>query len=143
MEKFLAALAVFLLLLAFGCASLPSGSQAIPQKANGTLVGKVSMGPQCPVEPCDPLPNYGEVYGNMKVFAYKSGVKAAETQLSSDGSYLLYLPPGEYIIDVSNPAGVELGLANRPPVGAAIPQAVTVKSNEQVRADFDIDTGVR
>ena len=51
-----------------------------------------------------------------------------------DGNYRVSLPPGEYVLDVQGrrPGGVR-----------ANPQPFTVVSNQTVRVDMDIDTGVR
>ena len=50
------------------------------------------------------------------------------------GNYRTSLPPGEYVLDVQGrrPGGVR-----------ANPQPFTVVSNQIVRVDMDIDTGVR
>ena len=50
------------------------------------------------------------------------------------GNYRVSLPPGEYVLDVQGrrPGGVR-----------ANPQPFTVVSNQTVRVDMDIDTGVR
>jgi hypothetical protein len=50
------------------------------------------------------------------------------------GNYRVSLPPGEYVLDVQGrkPCGVR-----------ANPQPFTVVSNQTVRVDMDIDTGVR
>jgi hypothetical protein len=52
-----------------------------------------------------------------------------------NGKYRVALPPGDYILDVQG----------RPPKGhiRAKPQRFTVVSNQTVRVDMDIDTGVR
>jgi hypothetical protein len=51
-----------------------------------------------------------------------------------DGNYRLSLPPGDYILDVH---GRGRGRVR------AKPQPFTVVSNQTVRADMDMDTGVR
>jgi hypothetical protein len=52
-----------------------------------------------------------------------------------NGNYRVPLPPGDYILDVQG----------RPPKGhvRAKPQWFTVASNQTVRVDMDIDTGIR
>ena len=59
----------------------------------------------------------------------------ARVTAHGDGSYRLALPPGDYILDVQG----------RPPKGhvRAKPQRFKVVSNQTVRVDMDIDTGVR
>jgi hypothetical protein len=59
----------------------------------------------------------------------------ARVTADGNGNYRLALPPGDYILDVQG----------RPPKGhvRAKPQPFTVVSNQTVRVDMDIDTGVR
>jgi hypothetical protein len=59
----------------------------------------------------------------------------ARVTADENGKYRLALPPGNYILDVQG----------RPPKGhvRAKPQRFTVASNQTVRVDMDIDTGVR
>ena len=59
----------------------------------------------------------------------------ARVRANENGSYRLALPPGDYILDVQG----------RRPKGhvRAKPQPFTVVSNQTVRIDMDIDTGVR
>ncbi|PYL64320.1 MAG: hypothetical protein DMF25_07445 [Verrucomicrobia bacterium] len=49
-----------------------------------------------------------------------------------DGNYRLTLPPGEYMLDVQRPSHLR-----------AKPQPFAVVSNQTVRVDMDIDTGIR
>ena len=51
-----------------------------------------------------------------------------------DGNYRVSLPPGDYVLDVQGrrPGGVR-----------ANPQTFTVFSNQTVRIDMNIDTGIR
>jgi hypothetical protein len=51
-----------------------------------------------------------------------------------EGNYRVSLPPGEYVLDVQGrrPGGVR-----------ATPKPFTVVSGQTVRADIDVDTGVR
>ena len=59
----------------------------------------------------------------------------ARVTADETGKYRVALPPGDYILDVQR----------RPPKGhiRAKPQPFTVISNQTVRVDMDIDTGVR
>jgi len=55
--------------------------------------------------------------------------------VGGNGNYRIALPPGDYILDVQG----------RLPKGhvRAKPQRFTVVSNQTVRIDMDIDTGIR
>jgi hypothetical protein len=61
--------------------------------------------------------------------------EVARVTADETGKYRLALPPGDYILDVQG----------RPPKGhvRAKPQRFTVVSNQTVRVDMDIDTGIR
>jgi hypothetical protein len=51
-----------------------------------------------------------------------------------DGNYRVALPPGDYLLDVQGRAPGHI---------RAEPQPFTVASNQTVRVDMDIDTGIR
>ena len=59
----------------------------------------------------------------------------ARVTADRNGNYHVALPPGDYILDVQG----------RPPKGhvRAKPQPFTVVSNQTVRVDMGIDTGIR
>jgi len=60
--------------------------------------------------------------------------EVARVTADRDGNYRISLTPGDYILDVQGrrPGGVR-----------AKPQPFTVVSNQTVRVDMGIDTGVR
>ena len=58
----------------------------------------------------------------------------AQVTVNRNGNYRIELPPGDYILDV-------LGPESRP--ARAKPRPFTVVSNQTVRVDMDIDTGLR
>jgi hypothetical protein len=60
--------------------------------------------------------------------------EVARITVDRDGNYRLSLPPGDYILDVQ---GRGRGRVR------AKPQPFTVVSNQTVRVDMDMDTGVR
>ena len=62
------------------------------------------------------------------------GKEVARVTAGAEGNYRLALPPGEYILDVQGRA---------PKRVRANPKPFTITSNETVRVDMDIDTGVR
>jgi hypothetical protein len=61
--------------------------------------------------------------------------EVARVTADETGKYRIALPPGDYILDVQG----------RQPKGhaRAKPQPFTVVSNQTVRVDMDIDTGIR
>lgn len=115
---------------------LVSGCITQPQQ-KGHLVGKVSIGPICPVErvgvPCEPSP---EQYAARKVMVYSLGglVKVGEATPDAKGHYSIALDPGSYYVDVvhSGIGGVQ-----------GVPANVTIESGKNTTLDISIDTGIR
>ena len=62
------------------------------------------------------------------------GKEVAHVTADAGGNYHLALPPGEYILDVQGRA---------PKRVRANPKPFTITSNQTVKVDIDIDTGVR
>ncbi len=127
-----AVLSVFLLLLISGCV------QNNPQ--NGTLQGRITIGPLCPVEtnPPDPscLPNE-QTYAAYQLTVYKVNFAASSSlekfatfQGDKDGNYRIELPEGNYEL------AQETGLSR-------YQQEFVIKAGEATALDIDIDTGIR
>ncbi len=112
------------------------------------LQGTVTIGPLCPVEPCDlPPEQIAAIYMARKVIVYeqRTETKVTEANLGKDGKYSFDLDPGVYTVDVSDAGGNALPLdpAERPRIGNATPQEVEIRAGEIFVVDFDIDTGIR
>jgi hypothetical protein len=60
--------------------------------------------------------------------------KIREVTADKDGNYRVSLPPGRYVLDAKGRAPKRI---------RATPQTFTIVSNQTVRVDFDLDTGVR
>jgi hypothetical protein len=77
--------------------------------------------------------NYAEY--PLIILSHDSKKEIARVTADGNGNFRLALPPGDYILDVQG----------RPPKGhvRAKPQPFTVVSNQTVRVDMDIDTGIR
>jgi hypothetical protein len=60
--------------------------------------------------------------------------KVRELAADKDGNYRVSLPPGDYVLDAKGRA---------PKRVRAKPKSFTVISNQTVRVDFDLDTGMR
>jgi hypothetical protein len=107
-----------------------------PGSENGTLTGTVSIGPLCPMEPCN-------ISDDRIASAY-----AARTIIISDpkGSvvafavpdprtgYTVALKPGTYIVDIPRQG---IGGSNQ------LPKTVIIRAGETIRLDISIDTGIR
>jgi len=75
-------------------------------------------------------------YGEYPLIVLSSNGKKEIARITADtnGNYRIALPPGDYILDVQGRA---------PGHVRAKPQPFTVASNQTVRVDMDIDTGIR
>ena len=124
-------LLVIPLLILMGCA--PSSSTK-----NGTLQGKVTVGPLSPVEqvgvPTSVPP--AEVYTSRGIQINRAGSDKAFKQLNffSDGTYSIDLPPGEYTVTLQN-----TGMDRSP----ELPANITIQSDEITLLNISIDTGIR
>jgi len=109
--------------------------------------GEVTIGPLCPVEPCDlPPEEVARIYEARKVFVYEKATEAkvTEANLKGNGEFSFSLRPGTYIVDISDAEGNELPLDSLiRSIGNAIPQEVEVRPYEEATVNFDIDTGIR
>src|SRR6266480_2193193 len=76
--------------------------------------------------------NYAEY--PLIVLSQDGKKQIARLTVNGNGNYRVALPPGDYVLDVEG----------RPPKGhvRAKPQRFTVTSNQIVRVDMDIDTGI-
>lgn len=119
------------------------------QEEPNILQGTVTIGPLCPVEPCDlPQERIAEIYMARKVIVYEQRTQreVAKTNLDKEGKYVFSsLEPGFYIVDVSDADGNALPLdpAQRPQIGNALPQEIELRLGDLLVVDFDIDTGIR
>jgi hypothetical protein len=104
----------------------------------GTLMGQVTIGPNCPVEstatPCVTSP---DAFRSRQVVVYAPTVlkkEIARVPLSPFGGYTVQLPPGQYTVDIEgSPADSSKDL----------PKQVTIVSDQITEFNFSIDTGIR
>jgi len=86
--------------------------------------------------PRAPSKTYAQNYSDypLVIRSKESQKEVARTIADREGNYRIALPPGDYILDVQGrgPGGVR-----------AEPQPFTVVSNQTVRVDMNIDTGIR
>lgn len=103
----------------------------------GTIKGKVTIGPICPVQKHnDPCPVPPKAYTSREVILYmRDGITVVQKMnFFPDGTYLFKVPAGAYIIGI--PKQVIGGSKN-------LPKTLIVKSNETIEFNFSIDTGIR
>lgn len=130
----LAALRV-ILLLAIGVVLLAGCAQR--ENKTGTLVGKVTIGPLCSVEPCIvPQQQLNQVYFARRLLVYdehRTGVMQ-EIKFGADGIYSAKLAPGKYVIDIN-----KLGMDS----SNDVPKEIDVEAGGIVELNVNIDTGIR
>lgn len=109
------------------------GDDPTPTPAGkGTLSGTVSIGPLCPVEPCqDPV----NPYPGLKVVLTRDGEEAAMIDVQEDGTFSGQVPAGEFQLTVEPCQW--LGCMN------ALPVQVRVRDGEVSSVAVVIDTGIR
>lgn len=102
-------------------------------KASGTIIGKVNIGPLCPVEPC-PVPK-PDPYSSRKVVLTPTIGKSINLDLDSSGNFSGAIPAGTY----------ELTITNCEFLGCrySLPKTVLIEANQTTRIDVEIDTGIR
>jgi hypothetical protein len=105
-------------------------------QTNYTLYGKVSIGPLCPVEPCNRTFDYGVVSVNVYDAAGRNRV--AQLSPNSGGYYGAALEPGDYLVNVTDTAGRPFGM---PRTGYT--QPISLQNGQRIKLDFSIDTGIR
>ena len=132
---------MFLKNLIVGCiflllASGPGSSAALPP---GTMEGHLKIVSARAVEPSDDMPRPAvapETYAKFPLIILSQDGEKQIARLIPDenGYYRVALPPGAYILDVQDRVAKRL---------RAKPQPFTVISNQTVRVDMNIFTGLR
>ena len=118
---------------------VPIGCLASDNAAFGFLEGHLKILALRDVELAEGNPpkfsdgNYAEY--PLIILSRDQKKEIARVTADENGKYRVALPPGDYILDVQG----------RQPKGhvRAKPQRFTVVSNQTVRIDMDIDTGIR
>jgi hypothetical protein len=106
----------------------------------GTLKGKISIGPLCPVERIPPDPACqptAETYKAYPISIWTADMKTKITDIkpSPDGNYSARVPYGTYNIVLEKQlAGVG---------GSNLPATVDIKEDSATVLDISIDTGIR
>lgn len=131
------------LMMAVGCTTAtappatstptPTATPTPPDKSEGILMGSVTIGPLCPVEPCSDLPV--DTYSSRELLLRQQGNEPIRIRLGSDGSYSAVLPAGTYQVDLTD--------CNFLGCSRVFPKGVTVEDGETTALQIDVDTGIR
>ena len=116
--------------------TVDGGLPAETGKSTGTLTGKVSIGPLCPVEPCTvPHDRLVAVYAARPItISTPSGTVVTTVTADPESGFTVALKPGTYVVAIP-----KQGIGGSPD----LPATVTIRSGEMVRLDISIDTGIR
>ena len=130
-------------LFLFAAAAYTSGESATvmpsvtaipdPDVPTGVFAGSVTIGPFCPVGPCtNPV---GDTYSSRQLQLQNGEGEDVLVDLRRDGTFLAFVPVGEYSVSLSD--CVYLGCSS------ALPVTVVIHDGEATDLDIDIDTGIR
>lgn len=103
----------------------------------GTLIGHITIGPNCPVEregvSCTPSP---EAYASREFVVLNSSQKEV-TRFYADasGNYKISLLPGTYTV-----VSAKTGFGS---MSKDLPATVVIKAGQSATLNIDIDTGIR
>jgi Carboxypeptidase regulatory-like domain len=99
------------------------------------ITGKVTTGPMCPVvRPDDPSCAPRPVAGATVSVKTADGALVARVSSEPDGTYTIGLPPGRYVVEATQPEGMNQSTG---------PAQVAVGANRQTIVDLVFDTGIR
>jgi hypothetical protein len=117
-----------------------SGCDKQYNQETGFLEGKISIGPLCPVETDPPQPGCLPTAETYKAFPVSIWTpngrrKVALISPALDGSYIIELGPGSYLVKLEKEQH-SIG-------GSNLPIEVLIISQKETKLDIDIDTGIR
>jgi len=107
----------------------------IPFTQYGTIEGKVTIGPFCPVEPPSGCPPPPGAYTSRHIMLQPSLGKKIFIPLNETGNFEARVNVGTYVLDLTN--CTFLGC------DGALPVEVVIKKNQVTQLDIEIDTGIR
>lgn len=100
----------------------------------GTLVGKISIGPLCPVEPCPAsVPN--PYTSRMIVLKPAEGGQEISVKMNANGEFTAQVAAGNYQLTITNCD--YLGCSR------VLPKKIAIEANRTTAVYIDIDTGIR
>jgi hypothetical protein len=107
-----------------------------PANGTGVLMGNLTLGPLCPVEPCT-------ISHEQIIAAYAArpilitterGTFIGSVTADPDRGYSVTLEPGTYVVDIRHQGIGRSG---------DLPKTVTIRPGDIVRLDIYVDTGIR
>jgi hypothetical protein len=124
------------ILVAIVYVTFDSGLPAETGNKTGTLTGKVSIGPLCPVEPCTiPHDRLVAAYAAHPItISTPDGIVVTTVTADPESGYTVALKPGTYVVAIPKQG-----------IGGSqdLPATVIILSGETVVLNISIDTGIR
>jgi carboxypeptidase family protein len=115
-----------------------AGTSPIHAAPSGFLEGHLKIIALRGAELADETPSKGEAgdYAGYPLIILSAGQKKEIARVTADenGNYRIALPPGDYVLDVQGRGSRDV---------RATPQPFSVTSNQTVRVDMNVDTGIR
>ena len=116
------------------------GCEKQTDSGKGYLVGKISIGPLCPVQTDPPNPGClptAETYKAYPVSIWTSDDKTKISLITPalDGTFRVELGPGSYLLKLDN--------GQNSATETNLPAEVAVFPQQDTRLDISIDTGIR
>ena len=112
---------------------VPTATPTLSATTDGTVVGRVRIGPLCPVEPC-PAPTR-DVYSSRRLVFTPTVGAPTSVGLGPDGGFRASLRPGTYQVTLADCQF--LGCSR------ALPKTIRVEATMETALEIDIDTGIR
>jgi hypothetical protein len=105
---------------------------------SGTIMGHVSIGPLCPVEPCPG--KTPDVYSSHQIVLTPTGGGRPidlpiYIKINSDGTFRAEVPESNYELTITN--CTYLGCRYE------LPKLIRIEANQTLNVDINIDTGIR
>ena len=103
----------------------------------GTLQGHVNIGPLRPLvridEPTPVVPPEAYAARQIVIYATDGQTEIARVQIGPDGNYDAALPPGPYVVDLTQ-SGMDR---------SNLPVKIQIAAGQTTTVDVEIDTGIR
>ncbi len=128
---------IFLILFLVGALLTACLDLSTEPQLQGTITGKVTIGPLCPVEPCDlTTEQIYAAYDARKILVYDGDTVMVlyRIGIGHDSIYTAKLPIGTYVVDIDR-SGIDHS--------GDVPQKVKILPSDTVTLDINIDTGIR
>jgi hypothetical protein len=101
----------------------------------GTIQGKVTIGPFCPVEPPSGCPPPPGTYTSRKIILLPGFGNGIFIPLNETGYFEARVKVGTYEVNLTN--CTFLGCEN------ALPMTIAIRPNQVTKIEIEIDTGIR